>query len=143
VSFEVVPCGRWAPVDPLAEGEVSVCRSGVACFRTEDLVKAGIDRKPWAMVLADAGTLRVAVRAVRSGEEQQAVAVSQVTRKGGADAGRRRINLARAIRHCGLTTAAVAARYNLHVKTKDEGDAGLLIINLTDGPLGAKGQKRE
>jgi hypothetical protein len=136
VGFEIVAAGRWSPVDPLEQGEISICRSGTATFRAEDLASVGID-KPWVTVLADPSTLRVAVRPVRSGEEQGSVAVSNVMRsKGKIDSGRRRISLARAIRHCGLTTAAVAARYNLHVK-----DDQLLIINLTDGPVGDKKQR--
>jgi len=138
LGFEVVACGRFAPADPLEVGEISLSRGGTATFRSEDLAAAGID-KPWCTVVADAETFRVAVRARRSGEEQSSVAVSMVTRKGGSkDTGRRRISLARAIKQCDVTTEAVAARYNLHRHDKDH--EGLLIICLTDGPLGAKKQ---
>jgi len=140
LGFEVIPCGRFLPVDPLEVGEISICRTGAATFRAEDLAAVGID-KPWCTVLADPDTFRVAVRARRSGEEQGSVAVSTVTRKGGKDTGRRRISLARAIKRCDLTTEAVAARYNIHRHDKD--NEGLLIIQLTDGPLGDKKQKRK
>jgi len=138
LGFQVVPCGRFAPVDPLEVGEISICRTGTATFRAEDLAAAGID-KPWCTVLADPDTFRVAVRARRSGEEGSSVAVSTVTRKGGKDTGRRRISLARAIKQCDVTTEAVAARYNLHRHDKD--NEGLLIICLTDGPAGDKRRK--
>lgn len=134
LGFEVVPCGRFLPVDPLEVGEISLSRAGTATFRTEDLAAAGID-KPWCTVLADPGNFRVAVRARRSGEEQGSVAVSTVTRKG-KDTGRRRISLARAIKRCDVTTEAVAARYNLYRHDKD--NEGLLIVCLTAGPLGDK-----
>jgi hypothetical protein len=135
MGFEVVPCGRFAPVDPLELGEISICRTGTATFRAEDLAAAGID-KPWCTVLADPETFRLAVRKRRSGEEQTSVAVSVVTRKGGKDTGRRRVNFARAIKQCDVTTEAVAARYNLH--KHDKNNEGLLIVCLTDGPLGGQ-----
>jgi len=137
LAFRVIPCGRLLSVDPLERGEVSISRSGVTLFYAEDLAAVGIDG-PYCIVVGDPDTFRVAVRARRSGEEESSVTISTVTRKGKTDSGRRRITLTRAIRECGVTCEAVAARYNLYRHDKD--NEGLLIICLTDGPAGGKKQ---
>jgi hypothetical protein len=123
--------------DALEKGQASISRSGDGTFRVQDLELAGI--KNYAVVLADKETLRLAVRAPRDNERLDSVAVG-IVRKGAAkvDAGRRRIRLARGIKHLDLTPEAVAGRFDL--LAKDD----LLILPLigTDGseakPAGAK-----
>ncbi|MFH1746180.1 MAG: hypothetical protein ABIG44_03965 [Planctomycetota bacterium] len=132
MSFVIVEPGTFEPVAALAEGEVSLGKRGTLLARVADLELVGIGN--YSIILADtSGTLRLALRAVRDGEQDKSVACGVVTRKGGADSGRRRINVARAIKRLSLTPEACAGRYQLNVH-HDE----LLIVNLT----GASGKEK-
>ncbi len=125
MTFELVEPGLFKPVEGLGEGECSLGKNGTLLLRTEDLGLVGISN--YAIVLADPETFRVGLRAVRDGEQQRSVAASVVTRKGRPVAGRRRININRAIKRLGLTVEACCGRYTLSVH-KDE----LLFITLTE-----------
>ncbi len=140
MAFEIVEPGSLSTMDPLAEGQVSIAKSGKLTIRKADLDLAGIDH--YAMVMADRETFRVGVRAVRGDDERpRSVAVSTVTSgKAKKDSGRRTLNLGRAIKRLDLQPEAVAGRYELVVRGK-EGDA-MLILNLMPGtgPADKKGK---
>ena len=126
MSFEIVTPGAFAQVAPLGEGEASIGKNGTLTARADDLAMVGIER--YAIVLADPGSLRIGLRGVRDGEQQQSVACSVITtRKDKSDSGRRRLNVVRAIKRLGLTAEAVCGRYTLNVH-KDE----LLFLTMTE-----------
>ena len=126
MAFEVIEPGKLSFAEPLGEGRCSIGKGGALACRAADLEIVGITH--YAIVLADAETTRLALRAVRDGEQQQSVAVSIVSCGKGAkrhDSGRRRINVLRALRRLAVTAEAAAGRYDFMVK----GDE-LLIVNL-------------
>ncbi|MGE0481831.1 MAG: hypothetical protein AB7Q17_15315 [Phycisphaerae bacterium] len=132
MSFELVEPGAWNRQPPLEEGQVAIDATGTATMRAADLESAGIAH--YCIVLADAGTLRIAIRAPRDDERALSVAVSVVRHgKEQRDAGRRRVSLGRAIKRCGVEIDAVRGRYDL--RTKDD----LLIIDLASVAKGAGG----
>jgi hypothetical protein len=142
VSFEIVEPGSWKAAEPLGEGEVSLGKGGTLLARREDLELVGI--KHYAIVLADAGTLRVGLRAVRDGEQQQSVAACIVRCKNGRDSGRRRINVARAARRLGLEPAAIVGRYELHVHGDPQTGAKQLVwFGVTQERESAKAGSKE
>lgn len=125
--FEIVPPGKKVGGDPLPEGFGSLSTKGVLTMHEADAAAAGIGKA--AVLLADGGTLRIAIRAARDGEAGSAVSVAAVaTGKAGGPVNRRRINLARAIKRIGLDGPAVAGRHKLH--RHDEKPGVLLILNL-------------
>ena len=128
MSFEIVEPGQFAFQKGLEPGEVSLNRCGRLMLRVEDLETASIGPH-YAIVLADAGNLRIALRAVRDGEESQSVAICTVRgSRAGRDSRRRAVHVTRALKRLGIEPAAAAGRYELF--TKGEGPAALLIINL-------------
>jgi hypothetical protein len=79
--------------------------------------------------MADGQTMRVALRAVRDGEQPKSAALTITTAGKGAkkhDAGRRNVLIMRALRRLGVTPEAVAGRYAL-----SQHDGSLLILCLT------------
>lgn len=93
----------------LAEGEVGLDRRGQLTMRHEDADKLKLEH--FATILADPENRRVAIRAPRPGENNDAVAVS-VT-----DGGRRRrVHLRRALTVIGVAGDAVKGRYSLMFK---------------------------
>ena len=118
MAFKVVrPLRGGLQFNPLPAGFVSVARSGLATFHSEDLklVKIG----DLAVLFADTdGSFRVALRAAKRGEEELAVKVNPVVRKKGKlDGRRRKVNLSPAIRGLGLTPGVeTAGRFELSTK---------------------------
>ncbi len=126
MPFVVVEPGAFCFTEPLGEGEVSISRNGTLTARAEDLALVGISK--YAIVLADAGTLRLGLRAVRDGEEQKSRACSVITTgKQKRDSGRRRITVTRALKQLGLKVEDVCGRFTLKMH-RDE----LVYIVLTD-----------
>ncbi len=128
MSFEVIARGHWQAGEPLKSGEVAIASDGRLMFLAEDLELVKIDA--FAILLADTGTLRLAVRPPHVGEAGRAMQVTAVKKKGGADTKRRAINGKRAIKALCLECPAVKGRYKL--VTKDD----LLIVNLAGVQLG-------
>jgi hypothetical protein len=127
MAFEVIEPGHFIPVKAIESGECRLRPKGELVLRADDLQAVGIEH--FAIVMADPATLRIGLRAVDDGEEQQSMSVTVITRgKSKTDSGRRRISVNRAIKHVGLTPDAVAGSFKLHKR----GD-GLLTINLTEG----------
>lgn len=128
MSFQVIERGRWQAAEPLRSGEVAINGDGRLMFVAEDLelVKVGA----FAVLLADTGTLRLAVRPPHTGEAGRAMQVTVVRGKNGRDMRRRAINGKRAIKALCLECPAVKGRYKL--VTKDD----LLIVNLASVQLG-------
>ncbi len=126
MAFAVVEPGggRSAFFAALPEGSCSIAKGGMAMFHAADLSLVGIvDR---AVVLADTGTLRIALRPAVDGEEAVTVPCRPVRRAGGkVDHRRREVNLSAAIRALGLTAKAAAGRYEVLTK------GSLLIVGLT------------
>ena len=123
-GFKIVTPGEFAAMEGLAEGEVSVDRRGHALFRTDDLQSIGI--REYAIVMVDSSGMRIALRAVRDGEQAQSIRVSTVTRSAGiVNEARRKINMQPALRELALEPHAARGRYEM--LTKDD----LLIIPLT------------
>ena len=95
----------------------------MALFHTEDLGLVNIADE--AALLADSGTLRVALRRPRLPEDDGCVArVTTVVRNKKPVRSRKNVMLAAAIRRLGLTLAAAAGKYEL--TTKDD----LLVVDL-------------
>lgn len=139
MAFIIVEPGQRMALEPLAEGQVGIAKSGKCTVRKADLDVAAIDAK--AIVMADPDNFRVALRCVRSGEESKAVAVSIVwggSKSKRRDSGKRTLNLARGIRTLCLEPAAVAGRYELTVKGKDR--EALLIVHVVRGDGVDKGR---
>lgn len=87
VAFRIVEPGRFAKTDPLPEGMVAFDKNGTGLFHVADLQLVGIGGR--VIVLADnGGTLRVALRKVRGGEESKAAKVA-IVKRGDSDSGRR------------------------------------------------------
>ncbi|MGD8450696.1 MAG: hypothetical protein PVJ57_02660 [Phycisphaerae bacterium] len=139
MSFELVESGDFGGGgEALAEGECSLRKGGKLVAHAADLALVNIGN--YAMVMADAGTLRIALRAVRDGEEAKSYACSVVRRANKTDSGRREINVLRALHRLNLTPEAVVGRYPLTVK--GEGAGGMLIVNLVgDGAKDPEGEK--
>jgi hypothetical protein len=128
MPFEIVEPGSFLQIAPLGEGECTLGKHGTLLARTSDLELVGIGK--YAILLADKGSFRIGLRAVRDGEQQRSMACAVVTTGKGPrrrDAGRRRVNVSRAIIACGLEPEAVAGRYTLQV-FRDE----LLFVTLTE-----------
>ncbi len=129
MSFEIIPAGKPIGGDALKPGSASLGANGNVTMLAADLEEAGITDK--AAVLADAGNLRIALRAPRDGEAAGAATVSALTTgKGKKSPTRRRVNMARALRAIGVEARTVAGRYGLEVHREGEAPP-LLIINLT------------
>lgn len=126
MAFEIVEPGATFGKDALTSGTASISRSGRLTVVQEDLELAGIDRT--AVVLADPGTLRIALRAPREDETAVSVACSPMLTHAKRDTGRRALNIVRALRRLSLTPEAAAGRYEL--ATKGAGADALLIVNL-------------
>lgn len=129
MSFEPVRVARNGDVfRSLAEGHVSVPSKGSALWHADDLALVSITDQ--AALLADPGTLRVALRKPRPEDDPETVVnVTAETRRGRPVPGKRRCNLAPAIRQLGLTTKAVGGA-TYPITTKDD----LLIVSFTDVP---------
>jgi len=126
MSFEIVEPGRFAPADPLQEGQCSVSKAGKLTLRSADLDKVGVTH--CAVVLADRGNLRIALRAVRDGEQQSSIAVTVIGNHKGKDTGRRSLSATRALGVPGVKPEAAAGRYDLAMH--GDGPEALLIVNL-------------
>ncbi|MDX2200792.1 MAG: hypothetical protein SF069_17680 [Phycisphaerae bacterium] len=118
MAFEVVQKLRSADMPRgLSEGEVTVNRVGDLRILAGDGALVAIDK--FAVVLADALTQRVGLRAAREDDEPAAVVSvrpadkrSKVAPGGGC----RLINIRHAIKRCGFEPKAVAGRYQAVVK---------------------------
>lgn len=124
MPFEIVEAGNLN-AHALQEGEASIDRRGSLVVRSADLEAVGITN--YAIVLADADTRRIGLRAVRDGEQSISLACSVILTGSRNDSRRRRTSVLRAIRRLGLTPEAVAGRYTLNVH-RDE----LLFITLDE-----------
>ena len=125
VAFQVVEAGKFGTVAPLGEGEASLAKNGTLTLHASDLAAVGI--KAYAIVLADRGTLRIGLRSVRDGEQQISMAATMVPRKNGADSGRRRVMVTRAVKQLGLDLEACCGRYGLVTHGEE-----LLFITLAE-----------
>lgn len=136
MGFEVVPRGERSFAERLPEGFASLSRKGKLTVRKADLELAGISDS--AVVLADAGTLRLGLRAPRPDEVAIAMRVGALGKR--PKNVRCGISVARAVKTLGLTLAAAAGRYEL--TTKGKGADGLLMVklvvsNANNGPRNA------
>lgn len=126
MSFEIVEVTRVGLPNPLPKRHTSITRGGSALFHAADLTAAGIAEA--VVLLADPGSLRIGLRAPRSGEGKIAARVSVTKRNGKPIVGKRTVHLTPAIRKVGLTPPEVVGRYEL--TAKDPKHKGLLVINL-------------
>jgi hypothetical protein len=134
VSFQVIDRGEWKVLPTLERGWCSIARDGRAVFRAEDLALVKIEGR--ARLLADTGTLRVAIRRPRDDAELAKSMTVQVVKRGsGTATSRRAIQVGRAIKAIGVSVAACVGRYEL--QTKED----LLILTLVDISKGG-GEKR-
>ncbi len=122
MSFEIVARGVFGCLPPILEGECSIDRGGKLTLLASDLLESSIDRE--AVLMSDPELMRIALRPVREGEQRLAVKISPLLR-GRTDSGRRTVNVARAIKRCGLDPKACAGRYELL------GKSDLLIVAFT------------
>lgn len=130
MSFEVVEPGAWSRPEPLEPGRCAISRGAKLTLRSVDLEAAGIGPH-FAIVLADAETLRLGLRAAGETERQQSVAISVVTSgKDKRDSGRRIILVSQALKRLALTPEAVAGRYTLQRHSEVTGT--VLIVNLCE-----------
>lgn len=90
-------------------GECRIDKGGTLTLREADLKSVGVVH--FAVVMVDAATMRIALRAPRSGEEQLGVAVQMVTNAKKRETDRRRVRIIRAIQALKVEPAAVAGRY--------------------------------
>ena len=95
-------------------------------LRTADLELVAI-RGAECAVLIDVETSRLAIRAVREGDEEKVFELRTPKNKNGPRADRRKLNLNSALRALGMKSADVAGRYTLTCK-----DDSLLLVNLTE-----------
>lgn len=121
MAFEVCTPGKFRPTAALDESEGALSPKGSLTVRAEALEAIGAGAE--LVVLADAGSLRIALRRPRDGEGQLAVGVA-VVKSGTRATDRRRITITAALRKLSLEPAAVAGRYQL--TTHED----LLIVNL-------------
>jgi hypothetical protein len=128
VGFEVLPRGERTFAERLPEGACSLSKNGKLTLRKGDLALARISEA--AIVLADPGTLRIALRAPRPDEAALAMRVGLMGKKNQKDP-RYGVSVARAVKAVGLTLAAAAGRYEL--ATKGTGADALLIVKLVVG----------
>jgi hypothetical protein len=104
------------------EHYASLGKSGLASIAVADLEAVGV--KSRAVVLADADTFRLGLRAPRSGEADTAATVG-----GKGKDKRRSVNLTPALRTLGVKPAEVAGRYAVAVHREDKQPV-LLALNL-------------
>jgi len=112
-------------VDPIPPGHFSIGKGGTLRCHSADLRKARITDK--AVVLLDASTSRIALRAPCEEEADIAIAVSSVGKGPGKKSDRRQLNLAGAIRQLKLDPSDTSGRGEFQLKEN------LLIMNL-DAP---------
>lgn len=123
VEIEARPFGSS---NPLREGECSIAKTGHGLFHGADLSIVQITDQ--AALLADPGTLRLALRVPHLPEDFHSVVKVSPAKNG---RGRVHVPLSAGIRRLGLTPRGVGgARYEL--STKDN----LLIIQLVNGETG-------
>lgn len=127
MSFEIVPRGQLGNFSSLPKECCSISQNGTALFWAEDLKRVQIDAL--AVVLIDAGTLRIGLRVPDEGENEIAMSVLLPNKKTKKDTGRRHISVLGALKRMGLTGKAAAGRYALHAK------GGLLEIHLGEARL--------
>lgn len=131
MAFEVVTTAQSFFKPKLPAGMCSLVKSGALHLAASDVEAAKIGGR--CVVLADPDTLRIALRRVRSGEEDGAATVRVEKNKLGKDTGRRSVNVGRAIVRLALEPQNVAGRYPL-IRTRGDSGGELLIVNLTGGP---------
>jgi hypothetical protein len=117
--------GEWQALKALEAGDVRVLRDGSLKFRVEDLALVGISAK--AVLLADEGNLRLAVRRPTEAEGDQAMSVRLVSRHNGGDSGVRQITAARGFKALGLDPKSCVGTLTLLIK-----DDTILILNLAE-----------
>lgn len=115
----------------LEAGICTIQAHGLACFHTANLMKAAINGD--AVILVDAGTQRVAIRAPREEEGMVEPTVLVRRTKCGTSG---RINLRGAIAACGVEPAAVKGRRPVHHKD------GLLIVELAGAGTAAQAPEK-
>lgn len=126
MSFEIVEPGVAPIGERLPDDECSISKSGTLTLRQAALEAVSIKER--AIVLADAATLRLAIRPVGDGESSVSVRVCPVCKGKGSkrvETGKFTVNAARAIKHVGIEPVSKAAgRYVLLTK------GNLLIADL-------------
>jgi len=131
VAFEIVQPGAFVQAR-MERGEVSLGKTGQLSLRAEDCEQVSIRDR--CVILADSGTLRIALRAADDGEAEFAARVQVVRGHKRRDSGRRAVNVMRALRQLGLVAAAVRGRYQLTQKDS------LLIVALCGETLAGAGK---
>lgn len=124
MSFEIVERGEFRAIEQLPLGQASIGKRGGLLVRREELAKVGVSDK--VLILADAGTIRLALRPpAGKAEVANAYPVGSTGRRGkGKRSATARIHIGKAIKELDLQAATVAGRYRVKVKKN------LLIIDL-------------
>ncbi len=136
MAFVVVKKGAWGKAPPMPAHECRLNSSGSLVLQAEALARAGINGE--AVVLADAGALRIAVRAPRADDaSDERVAVRQAKSKAtGAATSLRQVSVTSALRALQVKPEEVSQKYEL--VTKDD----LRIVQLMLKPGVRKLAKR-
>ena len=135
MGFEPVPVGVWKAGVPLGEMDCSLDGSGKLRLRQADLAKVNIQDA--AVLLADADTLRLALRRPRANEVKLVRTVRPVLDKRGQPTANRDVNATVGIRALNLEPKACRGRHKLD--RKDD----LLILNLVRTESAGKAAERD
>ena len=138
MSFEIVESGVAPIGERLPDDACSISKSGTLTLRKAALESVSIKER--AIVLADAGTLRLAIRPVGDGESSVAVRVCPVDRCKGSkrvQTGKYTVNAARALKHVGIEPVSDAAGRYVFIQ-KDN----MLIVDLKSASVSKREARR-